>query len=145
VKIAGFHNATPELQFICRRSLVLSVNIDKNTEKDLQLAVEAAEKLLAAEKLEVVDFTSLVDRSSEPGHYVVFWELSSDDGASEDVLSGCASCMDLAFADAGYVGSSEPVQQQGAADTEPERHPELLQHCVWALIDDATALRTKYW
>lgn len=115
VKIAGFHNATPELQFICRRSLVLSVNIDKNTEKDLQLAVEAAEKLLAAEKLEVVDFTSLVDRSSEPGHYVVFWELSSDDGASEDVLSGCASCMDLAFADAGYVGSRK-TQTIGALE-----------------------------
>ncbi|GJM89880.1 hypothetical protein PR202_ga06105 [Eleusine coracana subsp. coracana] len=46
VKIANFHNSTPELRFICRRSLVLSINIDKNTEKDLQLAVEDAAKLL---------------------------------------------------------------------------------------------------
>uniref|UniRef100_A0A0A9D444 GH3-12 n=1 Tax=Arundo donax TaxID=35708 RepID=A0A0A9D444_ARUDO len=103
VKIAGFHNSTPELQFICRRSLVLSINIDKNTEKDLQLAVEEAGKLLAAEKLQVVDFTSLVDRSSDPGHYVIFWELSSD--ASDEVLRNCANSMDLAFVDAGYVGS----------------------------------------
>jgi jasmonic acid-amino synthetase len=104
VKIAGFHNSTPELQFICRRSLVLSINIDKNTEKDLQLAIEEAEKLLAEEKLEVVDFTSLVDRSSDPGHYVIFLELSSGN-ASEEVLNSCANSLDLAFVDAGYVGS----------------------------------------
>lgn len=103
VKIAGFHNSTPELQFICRRSLVLSINIDKNTEKDLQLAVEDATKLLEGEKLEVVDFTSFVERSSDPGRYVIFWELSSD--ASDEVLSSCANALDLAFVDAGYMGS----------------------------------------
>ncbi|THU72061.1 hypothetical protein C4D60_Mb04t08120 [Musa balbisiana] len=103
VRVAGFHNSTPELQFICRRSLVLSINIDKNTEKDLQLAVEEAAKLLAAEKLEVVDFTSHVDTSTDPGHYVIFWELSSD--TTEEVLRSCCNCLDLAFVDAGYVGS----------------------------------------
>ncbi|KAL5203035.1 hypothetical protein ABZP36_013987 [Zizania latifolia] len=103
VKIARFHNSTPELQFICRRSLVLSINIDKNTEKDLQLAVEEASKLLEGEKLEVVDFTSFVERSSDPGRYVIFWELSAD--ASDEVLSSCANALDLAFIDAGYMGS----------------------------------------
>ncbi|XP_009394595.2 jasmonoyl--L-amino acid synthetase GH3.5-like [Musa acuminata AAA Group] len=103
VRIAGFRNSTPELQFVCRRSLMLSINIDKNTEKDLQLAVEAAAKLLAEEKLEVVDFTSHVDTSTETGHYVVFWELCSD--AAEEVLRGCCNCLDLSFVDAGYVGS----------------------------------------
>ncbi|RWV94596.1 hypothetical protein GW17_00042848 [Ensete ventricosum] len=103
VRIAGFRNSTPELQFVCRRSLMLSINIDKNTEKDLQLAVEAAAKLLAEEKLEVVDFTSHVDTSTETGRYVVFWELSSD--AAEEVLRSCCNCLDLSFVDAGYVGS----------------------------------------
>lgn len=68
VKVKGFHNSTPELQFICRRNLLLTINIDKNTEKDLQLAVEAAAKVLAEEKLEVVDFTSGIDSSTDPGH-----------------------------------------------------------------------------
>ncbi|CAL4984207.1 unnamed protein product [Urochloa decumbens] len=103
VKIAGFHNSTPELQFICRRSLVLSINIDKNTEKDLQLAVEEAAKLLEAEKVEIMDFTSSIEKSSDPGRYVIFWELSPD--ANEDVLQSCANCLDLAFLDAGYLGS----------------------------------------
>ncbi|XP_074567776.1 jasmonoyl--L-amino acid synthetase GH3.5-like [Curcuma longa] len=103
LRVAGFHNSTPELQFVCRRSLVLSINIDKNTEKDLQLAVEEAAKLLAVEKLEIVDFTSHVDTSMEPGHYVIFWELSSD--ATEDALHSCCNCLDLSFVDAGYVSS----------------------------------------
>ncbi|XP_039116130.1 jasmonoyl--L-amino acid synthetase GH3.5-like [Dioscorea cayenensis subsp. rotundata] len=103
VKVAGFHNSTPELRFVRRRSLLLTINIDKNTEKDLQLAVEEATKLLAAEKLEVVDFSSHVDVSTDPGHYVIFWELSGN--AREDVLSNCCDCLDRAFIDAGYVSS----------------------------------------
>ncbi|KAJ9556055.1 hypothetical protein OSB04_010669 [Centaurea solstitialis] len=50
VKVTGFHNSTPELKFVCRRNLMPSINIDKNSERDLQLSVEAAAKLLAAEK-----------------------------------------------------------------------------------------------
>lgn len=103
VKVMGFHNATPELQFVCRRNLMLTINIDKNTEKDLQLSVEAAAKLLAEEKLEVVDFTSQVDFSTEPGHYVIFWEVSGE--ASEEVLKECCNCLDRSFVDAGYVSS----------------------------------------
>ncbi|KAL0905990.1 hypothetical protein M5K25_024446 [Dendrobium thyrsiflorum] len=103
VRVAGFHNSTPKLQFIRRKSLILTINIDKNTEKDLQLAVEEADKLLAAEKLEVLDYTSHVDMSTDPGHYVIFLELSGE--AREDVLNSCCDCLDLAFVDAGYVGS----------------------------------------
>ncbi|KAL4586132.1 hypothetical protein LXL04_010763 [Taraxacum kok-saghyz] len=103
VKVIGFHNATPELQFVCRRNLMLTINIDKNTEKDLQLAVEAAAKTLTAEKLEVVDFTSHVDLESEPGHYVIFWEVSGE--ASDEVLKECCNCLDKSFVDAGYVSS----------------------------------------
>ncbi|RLM59024.1 putative indole-3-acetic acid-amido synthetase GH3.5 [Panicum miliaceum] len=105
VEVVSFHNSTPELRFICRRSLVLSINIDKNTEKDLQLAVEEAGKLLEAEKLEIVDFTSSVEKSSDPGRYVIFWELSSESDAGEAVLQSCANCLDLAFVDGDYVGS----------------------------------------
>ncbi|XP_031393187.1 jasmonoyl--L-amino acid synthetase JAR4-like [Punica granatum] len=103
VKVVGFHNSTPELQFICRRNLLLTINIDKNTEKDLQLAVEAAAKPLARERLEVVEFTSQVDLSSEPGHYVIFWEMNGE--AGEEVIRECCNCLDRSFIDAGYVSS----------------------------------------
>ncbi|XP_022974649.1 jasmonic acid-amido synthetase JAR1 [Cucurbita maxima] len=113
VKVMGFHNATPELKFMCRSNLLLSINIDKNTEKDLQLAVEAAGNVLAAEKLEVVEFTSHVDLSREPGHYVIFWEISGE--AKGEVLGECCNCLDRAFLDAGYM-SSRKVNAIGALE-----------------------------
>ncbi|KAI4328885.1 hypothetical protein L6164_021206 [Bauhinia variegata] len=103
VKVMGFHNSSPELKFIRRSSLLLNINIDKNTERDLQLSVEAASKILAEDKLEVVDFSSLVDLSRDPGHYVIFWEISGE--ASEDLLRECCNCLDRSFVDAGYVSS----------------------------------------
>ncbi|XP_061995945.1 jasmonoyl--L-amino acid synthetase JAR6 isoform X2 [Rosa rugosa] len=103
VKVMGFHNSTPELKFLCRSNLLLTINIDKNTEKDLQISVEEAAKLLAAEKLEVVDFSSHVDLSTNPGHYVIFWELSGE--ASQEVLNECCNCLDKSFVDAGYRSS----------------------------------------
>ncbi|KAI7741499.1 hypothetical protein M8C21_007729, partial [Ambrosia artemisiifolia] len=86
-----------------RRNLMLNINIDKNTEKDLQLSVEKAAKLLTGEKLEVVDFTSHVDLASDPGHYVIFWEMNGE--ASDAVLQECCNCLDKSFVDAGYVSS----------------------------------------
>ncbi|KAM7476505.1 hypothetical protein LguiB_023748 [Lonicera macranthoides] len=113
VKVMGFHNNTPELQFVCRQNLLLTINIDKNTEKDLQLSVETAAKLLSEEKLELVDFTSCADFSTDPGHYVIFWEVSGE--ASEDVLKECCNCLDKSFVDAGYV-SSRKVNAIGALE-----------------------------
>ncbi|KAK4803114.1 hypothetical protein SAY86_001317 [Trapa natans] len=113
VKVVGFHNSTPELRFICRRNLLLTINIDKNTEKDLQLAVESAVKVLAEEKLEVVDFTSHVDLTTDPGHYVIFWEINGE--PSVDALRESCSVLDRSFVDAGYV-SSRKVNAIGALE-----------------------------
>ncbi|KAK7273184.1 hypothetical protein RIF29_14232 [Crotalaria pallida] len=103
VKVTGFHNSTPKLKFVSRSNILLTINIDKNTEKDLQLAVEAASNLLAVEKLEVVDYTSHIELSKEPGHYVIFWEISGE--ASDKVLGECCNCLDRSFVDAGYTSS----------------------------------------
>ncbi|KAH6779956.1 Auxin-responsive GH3 family protein [Perilla frutescens var. hirtella] len=130
VKVKGFHNSTPELQFICRRNLLLTINIDKNTEKDLQLAVEAAAHLLAEEKLEVVDFTSRVDSATEPGHYVVFWEISGE--PRDEILQECCNCLDRSFVDAGYM-SSRKVSAIGALELRIVRRGtfhKILDHYV---------------
>ncbi|KAF1889946.1 hypothetical protein Lal_00025276 [Lupinus albus] len=103
VKVTGFYNSTPELKFIRRSGTLLTINIDKNTENDLRLAVVAASKLLAEEKLEVVDYTSHIDLSKEPGHYVIFLEINGE--ASEEVLSECSTCLDKSFVDPGYLSS----------------------------------------
>lgn len=124
----GFHNSTPELKFVRRSSLLLTINIDKNTEKDLQLAVEAAGKIAAEDKLEVVDYTSHVDLSTDPGHYVIFWELSGE--ASEELLSECCNCLDKSFVDAGYT-SSRKVNCIGALELRVVRRgtfQKILEH-----------------
>lgn len=101
VKVVGFHNSTPELQFVRRKSLLLSINIDN---KDLQLSVEAASMILSARQgIEVIDLTSHADLTTCPGHYVIFWE--KDGVAREEVMRECYDCLDRSFSDGGYVGS----------------------------------------
>lgn len=110
VEVAGFYKGTPRLKFICRRKLILSVNIDKNTEMDLQLVVEMACRLLkknanSDSRVELVDFTSHAYSMThrDPGHYVIYWEVRGK--ADDDLLMKCCRKMDLAFMDHGYVVS----------------------------------------
>ncbi|XP_027336016.1 jasmonic acid-amido synthetase JAR1-like [Abrus precatorius] len=128
IKVTGFHNSTPEVKFVRRSNVVLTINTDKNTENDLHLAVEAASKLLAEEKLEVVDYTSHVDLSKEPGHYVLFLEISGE--ASDEVLLECCNCLDKSFVDAGYT-SSRRVNCIGALELRIVRRgtfQKILEH-----------------
>ncbi|CAL5195985.1 unnamed protein product [Lathyrus oleraceus] len=103
VKVMGFHNSTPEIKFMRRSNLLLTINIDKNTENDLQFSVETASKFLAEEKIELIDYTSYIDLSKEPGHYVIFWEISGE--ASDEALVESCNCLDKSFIDPGYVTS----------------------------------------
>ncbi|XP_022748902.1 indole-3-acetic acid-amido synthetase GH3.10-like [Durio zibethinus] len=103
VEVAGFHNGTPKLNFICRRKLILTVNIDKNTEKDLQLVVERGSQLLSKYGAELVDFTSHADVLHQPGHYIIYWEIKGE--VEERVLGECCCEMDASFVDHGYVVS----------------------------------------
>ncbi|KAL5986940.1 hypothetical protein ACLOJK_015275 [Asimina triloba] len=104
VQVAGFFGGTPKLNFVCRRKLILTINIDKNTEKDLQVAVERGCGLLTqlAAKAELVDFTSHANRNKEPGHYVIYWEVKGWEEVDEGVLTRCCCEMDESFVDYGY-------------------------------------------
>ncbi|KAG8642435.1 hypothetical protein MANES_12G087200v8 [Manihot esculenta] len=103
VEVAGFHKGTPKLNFICRRKLILTVNIDKNTEKDLQLVVERGSQLLSKARAELVDFTSHADVANQPGYYIIYWEIKGE--VEEGVLEECCREMDASFLDHGYVVS----------------------------------------
>uniref|UniRef100_A0A5B6ZXK3 Putative indole-3-acetic acid-amido synthetase GH3.5 n=1 Tax=Davidia involucrata TaxID=16924 RepID=A0A5B6ZXK3_DAVIN len=103
VEVAGFHKGTPKLNFICRRKLILTVNIDKNTEKDLQLVVERGSQILSKARAELVDFTSHADVANQPGHYIIYWEIKGE--VEERILGECCREMDASFVDHGYVVS----------------------------------------
>ncbi|KAI3937067.1 hypothetical protein MKX01_015282 [Papaver californicum] len=103
VEVAGFYKGTPKLNFICRRKLILTVNIDKNTEKDLQFVVERGSQILSKEKAEIVDFTSHANVMKQPGNYVIYWEIKGE--VKEGTLGECCREMDESFVDYGYVVS----------------------------------------
>ena len=104
MEVAGFHKGTPKLNFVCRRKLILAINIDKNTEKDLQVVVDkGAQLLMRKAKAEVVDFTSHANVNTQPGHYVIYWEIKGD--VDKSVFEECCREMDASFVDPGYVVS----------------------------------------
>ncbi|KAJ6421951.1 hypothetical protein OIU84_026981 [Salix udensis] len=104
VEVAGFHRGTPKLNFICRRKLILTINIDKNTEKDLQLVVEKGLQVLTSKGgAELVDFTSHAEVENHQGHYIIYWEIKGE--AEDGILGECCNEMDSSFADHGYVVS----------------------------------------
>ncbi|KAL4363766.1 hypothetical protein GQ457_04G028710 [Hibiscus cannabinus] len=82
LQVTGFHNQAPQFRFICRRNVVLSVDNDKTSEEDLHRSVTTAKKLLEPYNALLVEYTSYVDTSYVPGHYVLFWEIQMVDSAT---------------------------------------------------------------
>ncbi|EFJ14875.1 hypothetical protein SELMODRAFT_119116 [Selaginella moellendorffii] len=85
LRVEGFHNKAPLFSFVCRRNVLLSIDSDKTDEKELQTAVMNAFAALRngvtskeGEAIRLTDYTSYADLSSNPPHYVIYWELSSE-------------------------------------------------------------------
>ncbi|KAL2326951.1 hypothetical protein Fmac_020378 [Flemingia macrophylla] len=90
LEVVGFHKGSLELNFVRRRKPILTANIDKNTEKDLQLVVESGSQILNKAKAELVDLTSFADGKVE-----------------DKVLRPCYIEMDKSFTNHGYVVSTK--------------------------------------
>lgn len=97
VKVTGFFNSTPKVAFVCRKGVVLSVNTDKTDEEELRLVVGKASLLLKESNMELADYSSYTDQDSQPGHYVIFWELRSHEHLDMDLLSECCKVLDQSF------------------------------------------------
>ncbi|KAG7640080.1 GH3 family [Arabidopsis thaliana x Arabidopsis arenosa] len=74
LQVAGFYNEAPQFRFICRRNVVLSIDLDKTNEEDLHRSITLAKKKLGSNAF-LAEYTSYADTSSVPGHYVLFWEI----------------------------------------------------------------------
>ncbi|XP_073526398.1 uncharacterized protein [Phyllobates terribilis] len=77
LKVSGFKNKAPQFKFICRKNVVLSIDSDKTDEVELQAAVKNASTHLQPFGTSLLEYTSHADTSTIPGHYVLYWELSS--------------------------------------------------------------------
>ncbi|KAK8339347.1 hypothetical protein V6Z11_A08G029500 [Gossypium hirsutum] len=75
IKVTGFHNNTPQFQFVGRQNVALGVDMERISEADILKAVAEAKALLEPLGLILTEYTSYGDTSSAPGHYVIFWEI----------------------------------------------------------------------
>ncbi|CAK8535213.1 unnamed protein product [Lathyrus sativus] len=76
LKVTGFKNNAPQFSFVGRKNVVLSIDIDKTDEVDLQNAIKNVVTHLAPYDADVADYTSYGDTRTLPGHYVLYWELN---------------------------------------------------------------------
>ncbi|GER36366.1 auxin-responsive GH3 family protein [Striga asiatica] len=92
VLVTGFYNSAPQFRFVRRKDVVLNIEWEKTKETELQAAVEkAANKLLRPLGMGVADYTSFVDTTSVPDHYVMYWELmgTGSNWPGDEVLGQC--------------------------------------------------------
>lgn len=73
------------------------MNTDKTDEEELRLVVGKASLLLKESNMELADYSSYTDQDSQPGHYVIFWELRSHEHLDMDLLSECCKVLDQSF------------------------------------------------
>ncbi|GFQ08422.1 probable indole-3-acetic acid-amido synthetase gh3.1 [Phtheirospermum japonicum] len=98
VRATGFYNSSPQFQFVMRKNVVLNIDWEMTKETELQAAVENASQFLLRQfKTRVVDYTTFVDTTTNPDHYVIYCELQAKDSAispSHDVLDQCCLVME---------------------------------------------------
>lgn len=99
VRVTGFYHALPQLAYVRRRNVLLSINTDKTDEKELYHVINQACKILREGNLDLLDFTSHADHSSRPGHYTIFWELKDSTYLEDSILSRCCIALDSSFND----------------------------------------------
>lgn len=93
--VTGFYNRAPQFEFVYRRNVVLSIDTDKTNEEDLLKAVTKAKKLLEPFNALLSEYTSYADTSTLPGHYVLFWELTTrEEFLDASVLESCCSTIE---------------------------------------------------
>ena len=71
LRVRSFIRNYPTFEFVRCKGVLLSVHMDKTDEVELQVVIEKALKLLEGTSMNLVDYSSTIDFSSIPGHYVV--------------------------------------------------------------------------
>lgn len=75
IKVVGFYNNCPEVEFLYRKSQVLNMVPEKTNEEHLTNAIRGTTKKL---NLSLVDYTTIPDNSITPGRYIFYFEFKND-------------------------------------------------------------------
>ncbi|GKU28578.1 GH3 auxin-responsive promoter family protein [Clostridium folliculivorans] len=75
IKVVGFYNNCPEIEFLYRKNQILNMVAEKTNEEHLTSAINATVKKL---QLNLVDYTTLPDNSITPGRYIFYFEFKNN-------------------------------------------------------------------
>lgn len=75
IKVVGFYNNCPEIEFLYRRNQVLNMVSEKTTEEHLTTSIQNAIKKL---NLSLVDYTTVADNTISPGRYIFYFEFKDN-------------------------------------------------------------------
>ncbi|MCO5557875.1 hypothetical protein L7F22_011447 [Adiantum nelumboides] len=110
LRVTGFFHDNPQFAYVCRKNVILSINVDKVSEEDLKLAVQKAASVLRRRQstMKLVEYSSYANTDNAYGHYVIFWEVQGGGETinsleNQRLLVECATLMDENFFEAGYV------------------------------------------
>ncbi|XP_074313025.1 indole-3-acetic acid-amido synthetase GH3.3-like [Silene latifolia] len=97
--VIGFYNSTPQVKFVRRRDVVLSIDFEKTTESELHMAIQTASTVLQPFNTTILDYTSNSCTETNPGHYVIYLELITKSpenwhGLGASILEECCLAME---------------------------------------------------
>uniref|UniRef100_A0A803KY41 Uncharacterized protein n=1 Tax=Chenopodium quinoa TaxID=63459 RepID=A0A803KY41_CHEQI len=95
LQVTGFYNSTSQFKFIRRKPSPLSSYPTGGFE-----IAESASALLKPFNTRVVEYTSYADTKTIPGHYVIYWELLTNEttiGLDHEVLGQCCLAIEEAL------------------------------------------------
>ncbi|MDS0526417.1 GH3 auxin-responsive promoter family protein [Clostridium sp. SHJSY1] len=83
VKVVGFYNNSPEIEFLYRKNQVLNMVAEKTNEEHLTSSIRNTMKEL---DLNIVDYTTEPDNSITPGRYIFYFEFKNRTQPSKKIL-----------------------------------------------------------
>jgi hypothetical protein len=72
IKVVGFYNNCPEVEFLYRKNQVLNMVSEKTNEEHITNSIKNTMKKL---NLNLIDYTTMPDNSITPGRYIFYLEL----------------------------------------------------------------------
>lgn len=83
IKVVGFFNDSPEVEFLYRKNQVLNMVSEKTTEEHLKYSIENTMKQLS---LDLIDYTTISDNSVSPGRYTFYIEVKNNASCSPKLI-----------------------------------------------------------
>lgn len=90
VRVCGYYNNSPEIEFLYRRNQLLNMVSEKTTEAQLTSTIKSTISKL---NLNLVDYTTLADNSVSPGRYIFYMEVKND--YSKKLVKDIETTLDL--------------------------------------------------